>query len=202
MKNIIPLCLILGFSVLFLVSPASAITMGFDAPSATIAPGGSLNVAIFISDLGSEIVSAYDLFVGYDPAVLSATHVAFSTFLGGPLNSLQSADLSTPGVINFAELSFLSDDILDSEQPDTFDIGLLSFDVLSPGSSVLSFQPHPIFDVIDVKGLDAGILEINAQNATVKAVPEPGTIVSLSTGLTGFLLWKGLILSRRRKKSS
>ena len=176
---------------------SEAISIGFDPVSAAVSLGDTLDVGILISDLGGEIVSAYDLDVSYDATILSATGVSFGSFLndGDPFNSFQVFDLSTPGLIDLAELSLLFDSDLLSSQPDSFLLATISFSTLAEGTSALTLVPDPVFGV-DVTGLDAQILQLNVDsgNVTVSArasVPEPSTWVLLGVGVAFMALFMG-----------
>jgi hypothetical protein len=176
--------------LLFPTVSSHAISIGFSPASQDVAAGGSFQVDIVISDLGGEIVSAFDLDVTYDPSILSATGVSFSDLLNGgdPFLSFQDSDISTPGLVDLAELSLLSDSELGAIQPDSFTLATLSFDASSPGASSLNF----IFNSFnDVKGANAQVLQldIGAGNVTVAAsVPEPGTSLLFGVGLLGLAL--------------
>ena len=199
------LCFIAGFSLVLMVVQTFARSLGFDPISQITYPGDLVNVDVVISGLHSmdpdEIVGGYDLWVEYNSGVLSATDVAYGTFLGGPSDSFQGSDLSTPGVINLAELSLLSDAALNTLQPDTFKLCTLSFNAEEPGTSILSFALHPDLDSIDVKGLDTQILDLDLETASVNVVPVPGSIMLLGSGLVGIVAWSRT-MSRRRKNSS
>lgn len=179
--------------LLFPTVSSHAISIGFSPFSQDVAAGGSLQVDIVISDLGGEIVSAFDLDMIYDPSILSATGVSFGDILNGgdPFFSFQDSDISTPGLVDLAELSLLSDIDLGAIQPDSFILATLSFDTLSPGASSLNF----VFNSFnDVKGANAQVLPlvVGAGNVTVVAsVPEAGASLLLGVGLFG------LALSRR-----
>ncbi len=181
--------------------PSHAITIGFEPAAASVSLGDTLDVAVMISGLGGEIVSAYDLDIGYDPSILSATGVSFGSLLNGsdPLNSFQIFDLSTPGVIDLAELSLLSDLDLAGLQSDTFALATLSFSTLAVGTSPLNFVPDPVFG-IDVKGSNAQVLQLDVQRGSVTvaaSVPEPNTLMLLGAGLVFALL-----MSRALRPSS
>lgn len=198
--KILPIVFI--FFIFFLLFPAvssHAISIGFSPASQDVAAGDSFQVDIVISDLGGEIVSAFDLDVTYDPSILSATAVSFGDLLNGgdPSLSFQFSDLSTPGLIDLFDLSLLSDSELSAIQPDLFTLATLSFDTLSPGTSSLSFT----FDAFnDIKGLNAQVLplEVGTGSVTVTAsVPEPGTLLLLSIGLLGLGLKRRFLIKKR-----
>ena len=94
-----------------LAGPAAAVNIGFDPDSQSVVFGSSLEVDIVFSNLGGEIVSAYDLDITYDSSVLDATGVIFTTALGDELffEVFSDAVLSTPGIVDPFQLSLLSD---------------------------------------------------------------------------------------------
>jgi len=150
-----------------IAAPASAVTIGFAPGTQGVALGDAAQVDLVFSDLGGEIISAYDLDLTYDPTVLAATGVTFSTALGDELffESFNAVDLSSPGVVDLAQLSLLSDADLAALQPgDSVAVATLYFDAIGAGTAEFGF----VFDEFnDVKGLGGGVLPI---------VEEPGSI--------------------------
>ena len=193
MKRIVTL--VIAVAGLLVSSPSYAVLIHFVPGSTTVGPGDVFDLDILVSGLGTEIVSAYELDVSYDPTIITATGVTFGSFLGAPLDSLTDFILSS-GNVNLAELSFLGDDDLVALQPGSFVLATISFLAVAPGTTSLFFEPSPIFEVIDLKGKNAMILEAEAQPGTVivrqtEPVPEPGTLLLL----VGFV---GLLAARRR----
>jgi hypothetical protein len=181
-------------------------------PSVTEATtGDSFGVDIVVGDLTSagEIVSAFDLTIGFDASVIAATDVTFGAALGeafffevledfliGPGTTF--GGVSYPlGQVNFAALSLLGDGALAALQGDSVVLATLSFTALGAGTSDLSFIPGlvPGVDGLDVKGsailpFVPGILEfdsVGTGSVSVMAppisVPEPGTWALLGVGL-------------------
>ena len=174
--------LIVAALSLFVVGTASAATIGFSPASQTVAVGDFLSVDLVISDLGGEIVSAYDLDVVYDASILSAVSVSFGPLLGDELlfEVFNDYDLSVPGLVDLAQLSLLSDaQLLALQGGDSFVLATLGFDAVGLGTSSLDF----VFDAFnDIKGMNAQPLEIVAQSGAASAVPEPSAAVVFALG--------------------
>jgi len=182
------LCILMMLGLLVL-RPASAITLSFDPTSATLNPSDTLAVDIVVSDLGGEVVSAFDLDVSYDPSVLSATGVQFTNNLGDPnlFQALVVSDLSTPGIVDFAENSLITP-FLPAIQGDSVVIATLSFLAIGIGVSELLFVPDTVPQVSgqDLKGLSNNILALEAVgDASISVVPLPGALWLMLTGLMG-----------------
>ncbi|MDA8140843.1 MAG: cohesin domain-containing protein [Desulfobacteraceae bacterium] len=197
-----------SFSLFVLVwlgiaSTAMAISIGFSPSSQAVEIGDSLTVDVIISGLSAadEIVSAYDLDVSYDAALLLATGVTFGPYLDDllfPGFAFQEAILAS-GLIDLAELSILSDDELALQQGDSLVLATLHFNALALGTSPLTFT---FDDENDIKGRKALELYVEALGADVtvtaatQPVPEPSTLLML-----GFsLLIPGCIARRRARK--
>jgi hypothetical protein len=144
--------------------------VAIDPPSQTVEVGQPVTVDLLITGLDAtgvqDIVSAFDLDVRYDPAILELTGVTFGPGLStGTVASLQDY-ASTPGVIDLAEVSFLTDAELAATQPGSFILATLAFTARAKGTSALTF----VFDhVNDVKGVEAQMLMVEARNGSVTA---------------------------------
>ena len=159
-------------------TPAEAVLLGFDPVSPfSVTSGNPVSVDVVISDLGGSIVSAFDLDVSYDTTFLTATSVTFGTDLGLPLffQALTFADVTTPGVVDFREVSLLSDAQLATLQSGLTSITLatLQFNAVASGQTSLAFLFGP---GQDIKG---------AGNQVIfpTAIPEPGTWAVFMLGL-------------------
>lgn len=203
-KKLVWFSALMGFSGLIWASPVQAIFLDFE-PSVQVVPVGetaAVDVVISGLDAAGEIVSAFDLDVLYDDAILAATSVTFGSFLGDldPLafETIVDSDLSMSGVVDFAELSLLSDFELEGLQMglDSFTLATLSFDTLAVGTSPLTFFIDESIGK-DVKGRNAQVLDLTAGSGSISAVPEPGTLLLIGAGLVGMA---GLKRKRPSKK--
>jgi hypothetical protein len=185
------------------VAPGQAIQLSFEPSGQTRDIGDPVSVDVVVSGLETgaapEIVSAYDLDVTWNPAILGFTSVTFGPSLGGPLDAVQQAVL-TSGRLDFWEMSFLSDADLDALQGNSVVLVTLGFQALAAGTSPLTFDAVT-FPGIDVKGSNAAVLalDVNGGSVTVRdggspPVPEPGTLFLLGAGMVG------VICMRRRRR--
>ena len=173
--------------------PAGAITLGLQPASQSVSAGNALAVDVVVSGLASasEIVSAFELNISYDPNILAATAVTFGTLLGDEalFESITGSTL-TPGNVELAETSLLADSALALLQSDSFTLATVSLKAIAAGSTDLVFVPDPVFG-IDVKGRNATILTLNVSAAGVSvtgspsAAPEPATLALVGLGIVG-----------------
>lgn len=184
-----------------LAEPASAVSIGFDPEVLDVALGASVTVDVVFSDLGGEIISAYDLDITYDPAVVDATGVVFTTSLGDELffETLNAFDVSAAGTIDLAQLSLLPDPTLEILQPgDPVTVATLLFDTVGVGTTELGF----VFDAFnDVKGRDGLIVETLAEGGSIR-VQDPGPGIPEPSGALLFAVGVALLhgrLDRRRQ---
>jgi len=193
--------LVAAIAAIVTAAPARAVTISFDPSSSIVDVGDLVDVDVVISGLDAfeEIVSAYDLDVTYNSSIVNATGVTFGPFLGDEtLGEVFNISVLGPGRIDFAALSFLTDQELSALQPDSFVLATLSFVALTPGTTPLIFDPDTIPGILIVS---FGALPIDPVTAlpgeiTVRGpiqTPEPST---LWLGLAGLLAVRKL---RRRR---
>lgn len=190
-------------------------------PDATaVTTGDTVSVDVNISQLDGDIVSAFSLFVAFDPDVLSVTDVQFGSDLGAletglfcdpvffPCSSqgatLPSDPGGNPGLAEFSELSFLFDSELQSLQNGAAStLATLSFVASGVGATALSFVDFALAPGLsvpagDVKGFFGDIIDpltLRGTNITVAAPPVP---VSEPAALPLLLLGMLLVGVRRR----
>jgi hypothetical protein len=179
--------ILVAAAVLLTATTSRSATIGFDPDPASVGTGETLAVDLIVSDLGGEVVSAYDLDILYDPAILTPTVVAFRTGLGDLLafEALADADIPAPGVLDLASVSLLGDaELLALQGGDAVTLSTIQFQALSDAETTLDFR----FDQFnDVKGLNNGVLEIVADplavNPPAAVIPEPTAALTFGLGL-------------------
>jgi hypothetical protein len=182
--------LIVGVSLIAttLAGEATALTLALLPSQQSAAIGTPFAVDVVASDLQGGIVSAYDLQIGYDPAVVEPRGASFGLALGdaGASQVFNSLDLGAP--VKIAQLSLLSDAQLDALQGESFVLATLEFELLSGGASALDLVAPPG----SVIGAQGGVLSPSVTDAAVQAVPEPTAALAFAAGA-----W--LVASRARR---
>jgi len=168
----------LGAALLALFAPAwGAATLTLLPSTALVNPGDLVRLDVMISGLGGPTereVGSFDMFLGFDAALLNPTGVTFTSLLGDPTSfeALVVADFQ-PHWVEAVDVSLLSTAELDALQPASF--VLASFDFLATGSGSIEFQylGGPIDD-------GAGRLIAGS-----KDLPEPGSLGLVALALAG-----------------
>lgn len=171
--------LAMGLLLGLLAFPASSTLLLSLSPNSpyTVNVGDTLNVDVNISGLGSQIVSAYDLDVGFDATLLNATGVSFGTWLGDAalFEVFENALLdNSGGLVDFAAVSLLGDgDLATLQGPasGSFTLATMSFTAISAGTASLDFLWGP---GNDIKG---------ARNQQIYPAPEPATAMLIGIGI-------------------
>jgi len=134
-----------------LVAPLSAsVLLSFQPSSAVASNGSPLAVDVVISGLGlPPEVGSFDVFVGYNPALLSPVDVTFGLLLGDPLlfEALTASDISSvPGVVEGAEVSLLTTTDLDLRQSASFTLFTVDFMGIGNGAVAFKYLGGPVDD--------------------------------------------------------
>jgi len=185
--------LITFFLFLISVSSAQAISLSFVPDSSTVTQGGSVNVDLVVSDLGhftDNSLSAYDLDVTFDSTLLTFNGITFGTGLDiwGLGGNITDVDSSTPGLIDFYEISFDFEEDLNDYQEGSFTLATLSFtaSTTSTGTSALLFSDVMLSDAgwssLTADTINSGSIEVASASSPV---PEPATVLLLASGLLG-----------------
>lgn len=185
MKKLLIGSMMVGLWGVFSVSQVHAISIDFSPQNQNANVSDAVSVDIIVSGLESggldEIVSSFDLDITYDASIVSFTSVTFGPELGFSFQS----DSNLPGLIDFAEISLESDAFLQATQGDSVNLGTLSFNAISLGTTSLDF----VFDPFNLlTGLNADALRLDSFDAgsiTVRdsVVPVPSTLILLGIGI-------------------
>jgi hypothetical protein len=157
--------------------PAGAISLSLIPSVIEAAVGDGFDLDVVVSGV-PPTVSAYDLDLSFDSALLDFDSLDFGTFLGGPVDSIQSL-VPGAGLVDFAETTLLSPSELAALQTSSFSLARLHFTVLAEGTSSIGV-PQTL-----VVGGDGQRLEVNVAGARVTGtavIPEPGAAALFALG--------------------
>ena len=198
-------CLIVSLGLLYF-SSASAVVVSFNPANQSVVEGNPVSVELVISDLGTEILTGFDLEISFDDSILSFTDFSVGPGATGldPFG-LDSGALSYGFDLGFGtaavgDFSFELDSTLQTLQPDSFVLGTLAFDTLSAGTSALTISYALLAGEADASGLFAteltAVLETGSIEVSpiVSPIPVPAAIWLFGTGLIGLIGF-----SKRRK---
>lgn len=186
------------------VPAAAAIIVSFNPSSQHINVGDTTTVDVNISGLGAEVLSAIDVDLLFNQAIIgnfAVTHFVVPEF-GGLGNSYFNTNFGS-GRTEVIDGSLLSDPDLQAAQGDAFTILRFSFQGIADGFSLLQFGPDPDFERNFV-GLNALSLQVDVGTACIavgtgqcpSAVPEPSSLALFGLVLAGALVPAAL---RRRR---
>lgn len=171
-------------ALLFAAAPVRAISLAFLPAALNVNVGDPFTVDVVVSGLGNGVapsLGSYDLDVSFDSSQLAFDSLTFGSELGGPADSLQSFG-AVAGVVDLAEVSFLSPAELDALQPDAFTLATLHFTALAEGTSGLAFSQAIAGDGFG-RPLEAarGTASVTVARAN-PGVPEPSAFALFALG--------------------
>jgi hypothetical protein len=181
-KHSLPAILIASWG-LAAASLANAATISLIPAAADVRPGDAITIDVVIAGLVDNVAPSlgdFDIDIGFDPAALGFVSYTLGTELGGPGEALDvSFGLYAPGGVNVAQVSLLTVSELDLNQPDTFVLATLAFDVLAlaPGETT-AIDIAGVFALGDANG---NPLPVDGTSGTIltgvpAAIPLPGAL--------------------------
>jgi len=194
MKQILPKLTIAIAAIAVSFQVQAAVSVALEPASQSVSTGSPVFVDLVIHGLGNGTapsLGAFDFDLSYNASLLSAASVAFGSHLDlGIFGSVQSSDLSTPGLIHLDEVSLESASDLNSGQPAQFTIATFGFTAIAPGTSSIDFVLANLSDE-----LGQSLTQFTSQGARVQsiggvAVPETASNLALLVlGLGSLLLF-------------
>jgi len=188
MKRILPKLATAIAAIAFSFQVQAAISVALEPASQSVSTGSPVFVDLVIHGLGNGAapsLGAFDFDLSYNASLLSAASVAFGSHLDvGVVASVQSSNLSTPGLIHLDEVSLESASDLNSGQPSQFTLATFAFTAIAPGSSSIDFVLAGLSDE-----LGQSITQFTTQGARVQSI---GGVAVPDTGSSRALLLLGL----------
>lgn len=187
-KLVAPFIFIISFMFTSITSANVILSLDPTTQNATL--GETLSVNLMIDGLGDGVplsLSSFDIDLAFDNSALSFT--GYNLFDGlGDIDLFGAIDSSFGdlggGIVNIAEVSFLTNFELWDFQPGSFVLAELFFAVDAvPSSSQVSVDGAVLFDV---NGDLINIAGIN--NATINTVPSPANSMLMGLGLAVLLV--------------
>ena len=198
--------LLAGFSSL---AKAASIDLAVSPSSSTLTVGSTTTVDLTISGLGAmsaPSLSAFDLDLQFDPAVLSVSKVLFGSSMPpyDQLNlegfgAVSGSDTSLPGSLHLYEVSLDSPAVLDSTQLGAFILAEVTFTGQMAGNTSLNLAVNTLGDA-QANPLSASVTNGSVTVTNATATPEPASV--LLAGIGGALMAMSALASRLRRPRS
>jgi hypothetical protein len=175
-------------STLALPATAFSATISALTPAQPIGVGDQTQVNLRISGLGeftAPSLGGFDFEVSYDGSVVSLTGVSFSTWLNGPDPWLPPKwEVTGAGSVSLDEVSWESQEFLESLQPDAFLLATLYFDGVAQGTSDIGISnPRGLkFALTDAVGQG---LPVDTVDGSITVVPLPAAAWLFGSAVIG-----------------
>jgi hypothetical protein len=173
-------------------TPADAATLQINPTLVSVTSGSSVNVDLVINGIGlpgAMEVGSFDIFVGFNPSLVTPAGATFGLLLGDPdVFEALTATSFTGNRAEAAEVSLLTNAELDSLQTtSSFTLASLSFTAIGSGVAAFTYDGGPVDDGNGV--LIAG---------TKTVVPEPTLAFPMAILMAAGVMWRlrGRICSR------
>ena len=154
---------------------ANATIIGLESSAASLQQNQQFTIDLWARDLGTNVVSGFDMDIGFDNTAILFQSASFGSLLGDGFDSIQDV-VNLGSVINLAELSFLFEsDLFALQGGADFILGSLTFVANQTGTTQIS-----IFDSM-VTGADPFTTTFSGQansltfNVASAQVPEPAS---------------------------
>lgn len=179
--------LLLSCTVALAAREADAVSIALVPSQPSVNAGDPLELTLEASALAGDAVGAFDVDLGFDPALFALVGVSFGGGLGDVLAGDQLTDVvSGAGSVSLGAVSLLDPVELAGLQSDPLALVTLTFQALAAGSAAFTIDAALLSDAF------AAALAIeSATGTTVEVVPEPALAWLLAVAAGG--------LARRRR---
>jgi len=166
------------------LTQADAATLQINPTLISVTSGDSIGVNLIINGIGvpgAMEVGSFDIFIGFNPALVTPAGATFGLLLGDPgAFEAITATSFTGNQAEAAEVSLLTNAELDALQTtSSFTLATLSFKAIGTGMAAFTYDGGPVDDGNGV--LIAG---------TKTVVPEPNLALPLAILLAGGAVWR------------